>query len=148
MEIRGQSLPVARSMLPSSLILALALALAGCNSEWVDARQRTIQANTQRPGNNYKPEIVAFMRTYLNDPTGVRDALISEPALRTLENVERYTVCLRYTARKPGGRDYAASKDSLVVFRDGRLDRIIDNARETCREAAYQPFHELEHLSR
>jgi hypothetical protein len=128
--------------------LALTHALAGCNSEWADARQRTIRANTQPPGINYKAEIVAFMRTYLNDPTGVRDALISEPALRTLENVERYTVCLRYTARKPGSSDYAARKDSLVLFRDGRLDRIIDNARETCREAAYQPIHELEHLSR
>ena len=130
------------------LALALALALAGCNSEWVDARQRAIQANTQPPESNYKAEIVAFMRTYLNDPTGVRDALISEPALRTLDSADRYSVCLRYTARKPGSKDYAASKDSLVLFRDGRLDRIIDNAREICREAAYKPFHELEHLSR
>ena len=87
------------------------------------------------------------MRTYLNDPTGVRDAFISEPALRTLENVDRYTVCLRYTARKGGGQ-YAASKDSLVLFRDGRLDRIIDTAREACKDAAYQPFPELERLSR
>ena len=82
------------------------------------------------------------MRTYLNDPTGVRDALISEPALRTLESADRYAVCLRYTARN------AASKDSLVLFRDGRLDRIIDTARETCKDAAYQPFPELERLSR
>jgi hypothetical protein len=88
------------------------------------------------------------MRTYLNDPTGVRDAFISEPALRTLEHADRYVLCLRYTARKPGGREYAASKDSLVVFRDGRLDRIVDNARETCKDAAYQPFGELERLSR
>ena len=59
-----------------------------------------------------------------------------------LENVDRYTVCLRYTARN------AASKDSLVLFRDGRLDRVIDTAREICKDAAYQPFHELERLSR
>ena len=107
-----------------------------------------MQANTTPPAPSYKADIVAFMRTYLNDPTGVRDAFISEPALRTLENVDRYTVCLRYTARKSGGQEYAASKDSLVVFRDGRLDRIVDNARETCKDAAYQPFRELEQLSR
>jgi hypothetical protein len=95
----------------------------------------------------YKADIVALMRTYLNDPTGVRDAFVSEPTLRTLENVDRYTVCLRYTARKGGGQ-YAASKDSLVLFRDGRLDRIIDNAREACKDAAYRPFPELERLSR
>ena len=124
------------------LALALPLVLAGCNSDWLNARDRDIQANTKPPAPSYKADIVAFMLTYLNDPTGVREAFISEPALRTLESADRYTVCLRYTARN------AASKDSLVLFRDGRLDRIIDNARETCKDAAYQPFRDLEGLSR
>jgi hypothetical protein len=110
-------------------------------------RDRLVQANTTPPGPTYKADIVAFMQTYLNDPRGVRDAFVSEPALRTLESVERYAVCLRYTARKSNGQ-YAASKDSLVLFRDGRLDRIVDNAREQCKDAAYQPFYELERLSR
>ncbi len=96
---------------------------------------------------SYKADILAFMHTYLNDPRGVRDAFISEPALRALEGVDRYSVCVRYTARKPDGQ-YAASKDSLVLFRDGRLDRIVDNAREICKDAAYQPFRELEQMSR
>ena len=130
------------------LALGLSFVLAGCNSDWLNARDRAVQANTTPPAPGYKADIVAFMRTYLNDPTGVRDAFISEPALRTLENVERYTVCLRYTARKGAGQPYAASKDSLVLFRDGRLDRIIDAARETCKDATYQPFRELEQLSR
>ena len=59
-----------------------------------------------------------------------------------LEGADRYAVCLRYTPRN------ASSKDSLVLFRDGRLDRIIDAARETCKDAAYQPFPELQRLSR
>ena len=129
------------------LAIALSLGLAGCNSDWINARDRAIQANTTPPAPTYKADIVALMRTYLNDPTGVRDAFISEPALRTLENASRYTVCLRYTARKGGGQ-YAPSKDNLVVFRDGRLDRVVDSAREICKDAAYQPFRELEHLSR
>ena len=124
------------------LVLAVSLALAGCNAEWLNARDRAVQANTQPPGPNYKADVVAFMRTYLNDPTGVRDAFISEPALRSLEGAERYALCLRYTPRN------ASSKDSLVLFRDGRLDRIIDAARETCKDAAYQPFPELQRLSR
>jgi len=128
--------------------LALSLALAGCNSDWLSARDRAISANTTPPGPNYKADIVAFMRTYLNDPTGVCDAFISEPALRPLENADRYTVCLRYTARKGYGQPYAASKDSLVLFREGRLDRIVDAAKEACKDAAYQPFHELEQLKR
>ena len=126
----------------SGLALAVSLALAGCNSEWLNARDRAVQANTQPPGPTYKADIVALMRTYLNDPTGVRDAFISEPALRTVEGAQRYAVCLRYTARN------ASSKDSLVLFRDGRLDRVIDVARETCKDAAYQPFPELQQLSR
>ena len=130
------------------LAIALSLALAGCNSDWINARDRAIQANTTPPAPTYKADIVALMRTYLNDPTGVRDAFISEPALRTLENASRYTVCLRYTARKGPGEPYAASKDSLVLFREGRLDRIIDAAREACKDAAYLPFRELEQLKR
>jgi len=124
------------------LALAVSIALAGCNSEWLGARDRSMQANTTVPTATYKADIVALMRTYLNDPTGVRDAFASEPALRSLEGAERYAVCLRYTPRN------ASSKDSLVLFRDGRLDRIIDAARETCKDAAYQPFPELQRLSR
>lgn len=123
-----------------------ALVLAGCSSDWMLARERSEQANTTPPL-HYKDDILAFMHTYLNDPNGVRDAFVSEPALRTLNNVNRYVVCLRYNARKSDGR-YAGRKDSLVLFRDGRLDRIIDNARGQCKDAAYQPFHALEQLSR
>lgn len=131
---------------PCWLVLALALGLAGCNSDWLRERDRGVQANTTPPV-SYKADILAFMQTYLNDPRGVRGAFVSEPALRTLESIERYSVCLRYTARKPDGQ-YAPSKDSLVLFRDGRLDRIVDNAREICKDAAYQPFRELEQMSR
>jgi hypothetical protein len=99
------------------------------------------------PAPGYRADIVAFMRTYLNNPVGVRDALISEPALRSFENADRNTVCLRYTARKSDGQ-YAPSKDNLVIFREGRLDRVVDAAREVCKDAAYQPFPELERLTR
>jgi len=139
---------ILRSAALCIIALGCSLALASCNSEWLSARDRSITANTTPPGPNYKAEVVAFMRTYLNDPTGVKDAFISEPALRPLENVDRYTVCLRYTAHKGTGQPYAPSKDSLVLFREGRLDRIIDTAKEACKDAAYQPFHELEQLKR
>jgi hypothetical protein len=128
------------------LLVLPALVLAGCSSDWMRTRERSEQANTTSPA-NYKGDIVAFMHTYLNDPTKVQGAFMSEPALRTVDNASRYVVCLRYNARKSDGR-YAGSKDSLVLFRDGRLDRIIDNARERCRDAAYQPFPELERMQR
>jgi hypothetical protein len=150
--LRGeQQLPAIRSIFRTSILrgvaLVLSLTLAGCNSEWLGARDRAAVANKTPPAPGYKSDIVALMRTYLNDPSGVRDAFISEPTLRSLENTERITVCLRYTARKDGGQ-YAPSKDSLVMFREGRVDHIVDAARETCKDAAYEPFPELERLKR
>lgn len=132
--------------LAAALGVALCVGLAACNSDWLRERDRGVQANTTPPV-SYKADILAFMQTYLNDPRGVRGAFVSEPAIRTLDSIDRYAVCLRYTARKPDGQ-YAPSKDSIVLFRDGRLDRIIDNGREACKDAAYQPFRELEQLSR
>jgi hypothetical protein len=139
--IRGITTMALRWLMP-----AVALMLGGCSSDWMRAYERSEQAYKTAPI-SYKADIIAFMRTYLNDPSRVRDAYVSEPTLRTIDQVERYAVCLRYNARKSDGQ-YAGSKDSLVLFSDGRLDRIVDNARAQCRDAAYRPFPELERLSR
>jgi hypothetical protein len=132
---------------PLAGALALALMASGCAG--IEANREATRLETE--GNvmpqNYRAEIVALMRTYLNDPTGVRGAFLSEPTIRTLGTATRYTVCLRYNPRKGGGQ-YAGSKDSIVTFWNGRLDRIIDNGREPCREAAYIPFPELERMAR
>lgn len=124
----------------------LAASLAGCNSDWTRNYERTTVAATTPPA-SYRADITAFMRTYLNDPSRIRDAAVSEPELKTFDGVNRYLVCLRYNARRGSGQ-YAGVKDSLVLFLDGRLDRIVDNAREICKGAAYQPFPELERLTR
>src|ERR1043165_5264807 len=57
----------------------------------------------------YRDEILAYQRSYLNDPTGIRSAAISQPALRKIGSVERYVVCVRFNAKaatgaSPGGR--------------------------------------------
>jgi hypothetical protein len=131
-----------RSLLPA----LLAAGLAGCNSDWTRNYERTTAAATTRPV-SYRADITAFMRTYLNDPSRIRDAAVTEPELKTFDGVNRYVVCVRYNARRASGQ-YAGAKDSLVLFIDGRLDRIVDNAREICKDAAYQPFPELERLTR
>jgi hypothetical protein len=137
----GVAARVLRGLMPT-----VALLVGGCSSDWMRAYERSEQAY-KTPPINYRADILAFMRTYLNDPSRVRDAYVSEPTLRTVDQVDRYAVCLRYNARKSDGQ-YAGSKDSLILFSDGRLDRVIDNARALCRDAAYRPFPELEHLSR
>ena len=131
-----------RTLLPA----LIALGVAGCNAEWMKTYDRAKEAHTTPPV-SYRADIVAFMRTYLNDPSGVRDAAVTEPELKTFDSTDRYVVCLRYNARRSGGQ-YAGPRDSLVLFLDGRLDRIVDNAREFCKGAAYKPFPELERLTR
>jgi len=140
--------------------LLLALMLAACSNinAWREAVARNEQENTVYP-QHYRADVLAFMRTYLNDPSGVRDALISEPAIKPIDGMNRYMVCVRYNARKSDGR-YAGTQDNIVTFRLGRLDRIIDPARgdqqeraaaivrEQCKDADYRPFAELERLAR
>ena len=130
------------------LIVSIPLLLAGCSSEWTSQRTFTAEVNSVYP-KNYKSEIVALMRTYLNDPTDVRNAYVSEPAQKTIDGVSRYAVCVRYNAKTTRGQ-YAGSRDAMVLFRSGRLDRIVDNpmARQQCREASYAPFPELQQISR
>ena len=130
------------------LLLAVSLAVAGCSTEWSQQIELTDRVHSVYP-QNYKTEIIALMRTYLNDPTGVRDAYVSEPAQRTLDGASRYVSCVRYNAKKENGQ-YAGSRDSMVMFRGGRLDRIVDNeiARAQCKAANYAPFPELQKMSR
>jgi hypothetical protein len=118
---------------------------------------------------NYRPDIVNAMHAYLNDPTGIRDAGISDPALKPVGGTNRYVVCVRFNAKKPhpdrnnGDRnDYAGVKEVAAVFLAGRFDRFVemphekpndashgtDPARHPCADATYAAFPELERLSR
>jgi hypothetical protein len=103
-------------------------------------------ANQPYPA-NYKAELLAFLKTYLNDPVGVREANMAEPVQRTMGGRLRYITCLRYNARESDG-SYRGARERGVVYVDGRLDRIIENAGEACAGAAYGPFPEMEKLTR
>jgi hypothetical protein len=97
--------------------------------------------------NNFRPEILAFMRTYLNNPVGVRDAAMAEPVQRTVGGRQRYVSCLRYAARDTDGT-YHGAGDRAVVYVDGRLDRIVEKGAEICAGATYMPFPEMEKMTR
>jgi hypothetical protein len=130
------------------LLIVFIMVLGGCSGmdSYRAAQQNEAEAQSVFP-QNHRADILALMRTYLNDPVGVRGAAVSEPAMRAIDGTNRYVVCVRYNARKTGGQ-YAGSKDSIALFRQGKLDRIVDNGREFCKDAAYQPFPELERLTR
>lgn len=98
----------------------------------------------------YKRDLLAFLRTYLNDPTQVRAATVSQPQRRSYGLGERYVTCVRYRARKSDGT-YAAPKQGAATYVSGKLDRYFDTAaelRELCKDVAFEPFPELERLTR
>jgi hypothetical protein len=123
------------------LLIANLLLLGGCGGRVSDNMTANIEPV------NYKADTLAFLRTYLNDPTGIREASISQPVLKTVGSQFRYVACLRFNAKKSNG-EYAGSKDRMAVFLSGRFDTLSENVRDQCKDAVYEPFPELERLSR
>jgi len=143
-------------LLPWAGVLAfaalLSLSLSGCASD-VGPTEAELKARWEA-GNvypdGYKSDLLAFMRTYLNDPTRIRDAAASRPERKPVGQGERFVVCVRYRERKEGGA-YGAPKDGAATFVAGKLDRFFDNALEVktlCKDVVLEPFPEMEKLTR
>ena len=142
------------------LALFLAAVVSACASD--DGRTPEGKAAAWESGNvypaNYRGEIIAYLRTYLNEPANIRDAQVSEPVLRPAGFGNRYMVCVRFSAKRAGG-SYGGPREHLAVFLGGKLDRMVelrgaDQARgeqskgEQCSGATYAAFPELERLTR
>ena len=136
-------------------ILMLPIALAGCAGLWPgssdEARSMTYtadRAGTNQPfPANYRTELLSFMKTYLNNPVGVHEAMMAEPVQRSVSGHTRYVACLRFSPRESDG-SYREPRERAILFIDGRLDRIAEKAGELCEGAVYAPFPEMEKLSR
>jgi hypothetical protein len=96
---------------------------------------------------DYRAQLLAFLGTYLNNPAGVRDAVMAEPVQRKVGGRLRYVSCLRYNAREIDGT-YRGVVQRAAVYVDARLDRMIEKADEVCAGAIYVPFPEAEKLTR
>lgn len=131
-------------------ILLLPIALAACaGSEGGRSISYTDDgglANQPYP-ENYRTELLAFMKTYLNNPVGVRDAAMAEPVQRTVGGRLRYVSCLRFIPRESDG-SYHETRERAVLYVNGRLDHVVENASDICASAAYAPFPDLEKLTR
>lgn len=126
-----------------ALAASLAAALAGCYSE------PKIEENAVPQPEEYRDQIQAFVRNELTDPTGIRNAFISVPALRPVANATRYVVCFKYDAKDNGDtRRYAGSKEFAAIFYDRRISQFLPGTPDLCGQAAYQPFLELQKLCR
>jgi hypothetical protein len=131
------------------LVILLALALGGCAGVEGPSAE-TVRAARTFPS-DYKTELLAHLRNFLNDPSNVRSAYISQPALGRIEGEERYLACVRFDAKNTYG-SYRGSRDHLAVFFGGKLEYFVELRPETrderCRTATYEPFPELERLAR
>lgn len=145
--MRRPSLHHARLALLILLLLPLGACAGGSGEEIYLSRSRSGADVAQPFPVNYRVELLAFMRTYLNDPTNVRQAAISEPVQRYIGGTRRYFLCVRYDARDSSGR-YTGVADRAALYLDGRFDRLIEKAQDFCPAQAYAPFPELERLTR
>ena len=133
------------------LILPALLLLAACSTD-VGPSAAELKAQWEAQNvfpQSYKQDLLAFLRTYLNDPSHIREAGVSQPVLKKAGPGDRYVACVRYTARKQGGK-YDGAKDGAAIYVSGKLDHFIDGkeAQPFCKDVAYAPFPELERLTR
>ena len=131
--------------------LLLPIALAACVSD--DDSVKSISYTSDRGGaeqpypNNYRTELLAFLKTYINNPAGIHNAVIAEPSQRSVGGRQRYVVCVKYSTRDSDG-NYRDPRDHALVYVDGRLDHIVDKSGDLCAGATYAAFPELEKLTR
>jgi hypothetical protein len=144
----GTSAKIKAARIAAILLLPIALAACAGSDEVKSITYTDDRGVSNQPfPNNFKSEILSFMKTYLNNPVGVRDAAMAEPIQRVVGGRLRYISCLRYSARDSGG-NYREPREHAILYVDGRLDRIIEKAGEPCAGAVYAPFPELEKMVR
>src|SRR6185437_9539373 len=106
------------------LALLAVLVVGGCATE-VGPSAGELKAQWEAQNifpQNYKNDLIAFLRTYINDPTHIRAAGVSQPQLKNIGPGDRYVACVRYTARVDG--KYAGPKDGAATYVSGKLDRF------------------------
>lgn len=135
----------------ASLVLGVTLLLGACGHHLLHTDSDDDSGINTYPA-NYKADILAAMHVYLNDPTGIRDAAISAPALKQAGGETRYIACLKFNPKK-NHTDYAGVRELAAVYLAGRFDHFVDikdqtndAAKELCAGATYTPFPELQKL--
>jgi hypothetical protein len=135
----------------ASLVIGVTLWLGACGHNLFNSNSDEDSGVNAYPA-HYKADILAAMHVYLNDPTGIRDAAVSAPALKQAGNETRYVACVRFNPKK-NNTDYAGVRTLAAVFLVGRFDHFMDTPKEStdttkdlCAGATYTPFPELEQL--
>jgi hypothetical protein len=123
-------------------IFAAALTLSACNS-FIPEKEVPVEEN--RYPNGFKAAILDRLRAQLPNPKGIQGAFLAEPVLKPRDQITRYIACIRLDAKDDRGK-YQGSKDYAAFFYNGDLTQIVAVTDDLCKQAAYQPFPELERL--
>jgi hypothetical protein len=124
-------------------VMCLSILVASCGS----TGKSDAPENPNITPTNYRAEIINQIQVTLDDPSGIREAFIAEPALKPSGTETRYIACLRFNARNKDGT-YMGVKEKAAFFYGGHLTTMLDATKEQCGNAPYQPFPELEKLCR
>jgi hypothetical protein len=114
-------------------LLPAVLAAPGCSKK--DDPQ--ISADPNAYPANYRKDIAKFLTQSLTNRADFRGAMISEPALKPVEDSQHYVVCIQFNPK-------STIKTKAVVFLGGHLTQFVDSNPAQCADAVYQPFKELD----
>jgi hypothetical protein len=126
-------------------VLLLALALAGCEYLTPGKVPEPPPLNPTLYPAKYKSDIADFMRTYLNNPTKVKDAMIGQPVLKPVAGQPHYVTCVRYNPRDSANR-YEGEHTNFVVFLGGKIAQFLPADPEVCSGLSYQRYPEIESM--
>lgn len=94
------------------------------------------------PPRNWKAEMLQQLQQLILDPTSIRDATVSPPALRFMGVAHRYVACLRFNAKNSYG-GYTGINTYAAVFVRGTLSGLDTDFSGACRGASYTAFPEI-----
>ena len=120
--------------------------LAACSSACSQREPEAVQENILPT--DIKATIIDMLHSQLEDPTNIRDAALSEPALKPVAGTTRYVVCFPIQSAGRAAADTMGIKNQAVIYYAGRPTQIISSTHELCGGVAYQPFPELQKLCR
>jgi hypothetical protein len=117
-----------------------AMALGACSSSSTPAPE----ANPNVFPTHYQDEIITTLVSTLDDPTRIRQAVITEPTLRQAGQEQRYAVCMRFDSRDQQRR-YTGLTERIAYFYAGHLNQLIKTTSpDQCAGAVYKPWPEVE----
>lgn len=129
---------MSRSIVGLCLLAALGLTLGACSGD-----SKNVVEDPNIFPKDYQREILSTLTNQLDDPTNIREAGITDPALRQAGKEQRYVVCVRYNARN-ASRHYMGPKERVAYFYGGKLNQFVEADQGQCQGAAYKPWPDLE----